>query len=138
VAAQIAAGVGFIGAGLIFVRRDSVHGLTTAATVWLTAAIGAAAGAGLVLAASAATVGHFLIVFAFTPVSHWLDRDRKAKVIRVVCERDSLPAVVDTAGDDDVTIAAGRDGTVEVTLTNSGGLASRLATITGVRSVSRS
>ena len=42
VAAQIVTGIGFIGAGLIFVRRDSVHGLTTAASVWVTAAVGAA------------------------------------------------------------------------------------------------
>jgi putative Mg2+ transporter-C (MgtC) family protein len=41
VAAQIVSGIGFIGAGLIFVRRDSVRGLTTAAGVWLTAAVGA-------------------------------------------------------------------------------------------------
>src|SRR6201996_4904623 len=46
-AAQIVSGIGFIGAGLIFVRRDSVRGLTTAASVWVTAAIGSAAGAGL-------------------------------------------------------------------------------------------
>ena len=38
---------GFIGAGLIFVRQDAVRGLTTAAGVWLVAAIGAAAGASL-------------------------------------------------------------------------------------------
>ena len=47
VAAQIVSGIGFLGAGLIFVRRDSVRGLTTAAGVWLTAAVGAAAGASL-------------------------------------------------------------------------------------------
>jgi putative Mg2+ transporter-C (MgtC) family protein len=44
-AAQIVTGVGFLGAGLIFVRRDSVRGLTTAASIWVTAAIGSAAGA---------------------------------------------------------------------------------------------
>jgi|SRR5579871_1540302 len=48
VAAQIVTGVGFIGAGLIFIRRDDVHGLTTAASVWVSAAIGAACGAQLV------------------------------------------------------------------------------------------
>ncbi|MEO9256512.1 MAG: MgtC/SapB family protein [Tepidiformaceae bacterium] len=47
VAAQVVSGIGFIGAGLIFVRRDDVRGLTTAASVWLTAAIGLAAGAGM-------------------------------------------------------------------------------------------
>jgi putative Mg2+ transporter-C (MgtC) family protein len=46
VAAQIVTGVGFLGAGLIFVRSDSVRGLTTVAAAWITAAVGAAAGPG--------------------------------------------------------------------------------------------
>jgi putative Mg2+ transporter-C (MgtC) family protein len=47
IAAQVVSGVGFLGAGVIFVRRGSVSGLTTAASVWLTAAVGMACGAGL-------------------------------------------------------------------------------------------
>lgn len=43
-AAQIVTGTGFLGAGLIFIRRGSVRGLTTAASIWVTAAIGSAAG----------------------------------------------------------------------------------------------
>ena len=49
VAAQIVSGIGFIGAGLIFVGQDRVRGLTTAATVWLVTGIGMASGAGLPL-----------------------------------------------------------------------------------------
>src|ERR687889_647850 len=60
VAAQVVTGIGFIGGGLIFVRRDAVRGLTTAATVWLAAAVGMAAGAGLPVLAAGATVGHFV------------------------------------------------------------------------------
>ena len=56
VAAQIVSGIGFIGGGLIFVRGDGVRGLTTAAIVWITAAIGMACGAGLAILALAATV----------------------------------------------------------------------------------
>src|ERR1700710_3000608 len=56
VAAQIVSGIGFLGAGLIFVRRDSVRGLPTAAGVWLTAAVGAAAGASLAGLAIATTL----------------------------------------------------------------------------------
>jgi len=47
VAAQIVTGIGFIGAGLIFVESDRVTGLTTAATVWLVTGMGMACGAGL-------------------------------------------------------------------------------------------
>src|SRR5688572_21916704 len=40
IASQVVTGIGFIGAGVIFMRRDGVRGLTTAATIWLTAAVG--------------------------------------------------------------------------------------------------
>src|ERR1700691_3232780 len=65
-AAQIVSGVGFLGAGLIFVRRDSVRGLTTAASVWITAAVGSAAGAGLLVLAALAT-GMYMAVTLIIP-----------------------------------------------------------------------
>ena len=40
IAAQVVSGIGFLGAGIIFVRRDILHGLTTAAGIWATAGIG--------------------------------------------------------------------------------------------------
>ena len=46
IAAGVVAGVGFLGAGAIIVDRGGVHGLTTAATIWLVASIGMACGAG--------------------------------------------------------------------------------------------
>jgi len=65
VAAQIVSGVGFLGAGLIFVRRDSVRGLTTAAVVWFTAMVGMAVGAGLYVLAVGATAAHFIVVSGY-------------------------------------------------------------------------
>ncbi|MFF4192279.1 MgtC/SapB family protein [Nonomuraea sp. NPDC001831] len=79
VAAQIVSGIGFIGGGLIFVRRDAVRGLTTAAVVWLTCAVGMAAGAGLWLLAVAVTAGHFLVLFVLTPLSARLPRSKYAQ-----------------------------------------------------------
>lgn len=49
VAAQIVSGIGFLGAGMIFIRNRSITGLTTAAGIWTTAGIGMAIGAGLYL-----------------------------------------------------------------------------------------
>ncbi|MBO0822344.1 MAG: MgtC/SapB family protein [Actinobacteria bacterium] len=72
VAAQIVSGIGFIGAGLIFVRRDAVRGLTSAASIWLTAAVGAAAGAGLPWLAIAATVGYLIVALAFVAITRRL------------------------------------------------------------------
>jgi putative Mg2+ transporter-C (MgtC) family protein len=65
VAAQIVTGIGFIGAGLIFVQGDRVKGLTTAATVWLVTAVGMACGAGLPLLALAVTLAYFVVAFLF-------------------------------------------------------------------------
>jgi putative Mg2+ transporter-C (MgtC) family protein len=47
IAAQIVSGIGFLGAGMIFVKRQSINGLTTAAGIWATAGIGMAIGAGM-------------------------------------------------------------------------------------------
>ncbi|WP_257478018.1 MgtC/SapB family protein [Acidipropionibacterium jensenii] len=61
VAAQVVSGVGFLGAGLIMTQHSRVRGLTTAASVWESSAIGMAAGAGLWLLAVVVTVLHFVI-----------------------------------------------------------------------------
>ena len=87
VAAQIVTGVGFIGGGLIFVRRDSVRGLTTAAIVWMTAAIGMACGAGLWLLALVVTAMHFVVVFGYPRLAQALPRSRYVGFgLRVVYE----------------------------------------------------
>jgi putative Mg2+ transporter-C (MgtC) family protein len=78
VAAQIVSGIGFIGGGVIFVRKDIVRGLTTASIVWLTAAVGMAAGAGLPILAVAVTLGHFVLVFIFPAIERHLPKSRWA------------------------------------------------------------
>lgn len=78
VAAQIVTGVGFLGAGLIFVRGDSVRGLTTAASIWVTAAIGSASGAGLPVLALLTTGIYFLVVLAFPLATRRLPRSATA------------------------------------------------------------
>ena len=87
VAAQIVSGVGFLGAGLIITRRGAIRGLTTAASVWETAAIGMAAGAGLPLLALLVTALHFVTVLAYTPLGRWLaTRGRGERTYRVTYE----------------------------------------------------
>lgn len=72
VAAQIVSGVGFLGAGLIITRRGAIRGLTTAAAIWETAAIGMAAGAGLPVLALVVTGLHFVTVLGYTPIGRWI------------------------------------------------------------------
>ena len=90
VAAQIVSGIGFIGGGVIFMRRDAVKGLTTAASVWLTAALGMACGAGLPFLALATTVGHFVIMFVFPRLVTYLPDRRLSANLRVVYAEDGL------------------------------------------------
>ena len=56
IAAQVVSGIGFIGAGTIIFQRHVVRGLTTAAGLWVTAAIGMTCGAGMYVLAAASTV----------------------------------------------------------------------------------
>lgn len=74
VAAQIVSGIGFLGAGLIIFRRDAVHGLTTAATIWLTAGIGMACGGGLAGLAAAVTALYFVALYGFPALVRHLPR----------------------------------------------------------------
>jgi len=64
IAAGVVTGIGFIGAGVIFrgMRGDKVMGITTAASIWITAAIGIAAGCGLYIIASAAALVTLLVL----------------------------------------------------------------------------
>jgi putative Mg2+ transporter-C (MgtC) family protein len=72
IAAQIVTGVGFLGAGAIIRQGLSVRGLTTAATLWLVAAIGMASGAGYWRAAVIATIGAIVTLWPLRIVTHQL------------------------------------------------------------------
>ena len=65
-AAQVVSGIGFLGAGMIFVHKNSVKGLTTAAGVWATSGIGMAIGAGMYIIGVITTV----IIFLFQILLH--------------------------------------------------------------------
>lgn len=75
-AAQIVSGIGFIGGGVIFVRKDLVRGLTTAITIWVTSAVGMACGAGLPLLAIAVTAAYFIVIFGFMSLERHLPKSR--------------------------------------------------------------
>ncbi len=62
VAAQIVSGIGFLGAGAILHDRAAVHGLTTAASLWVTAAMGMAVGAGMLAMSFLAAILMFAIL----------------------------------------------------------------------------
>lgn len=71
IAAAIVQGVGFLGAGLIFQRETTVHNLTTATTVWVSAAIGLLMAMHLWVAAVGTTVT-VIVLLELQPVSRWV------------------------------------------------------------------
>ncbi|WP_104525721.1 MgtC/SapB family protein [Blastococcus atacamensis] len=156
IAAQVVSGLGFIGGGLIFVRRDAVRGLTTAAVVWLTAAIGMAAGAGLWVFAVVAVAAHFLVSYGFTPLARRLAgrvervhtlvltyRDGEGVLRRALAEctqrgftvRDLATTAEDLGG---MTTPGARQATVRVTVEGAGSameLAAGLSDVDGVLAI---
>ena len=82
-AAQVVSGIGFIGAGTIIFRRNVVRGLTTAASVWIAAAIGLACGGALYFPAIVATVIVLIILAALRPLQRKLARRLRRQVVAV-------------------------------------------------------
>jgi len=74
VAAGIVTGVGFLGAGVVLRSGRHILGLTTAATIWLVAAIGMAVGTGLYFLATFTTVVSTILVVLLAPLSHRLEQ----------------------------------------------------------------
>jgi putative Mg2+ transporter-C (MgtC) family protein len=74
IAAQIVTGIGFIGAGTILQHRGSVRGLTTAASLWSVAAVGMAAGAGLLVMAVIGTALILVVLFVLDRVEAFASR----------------------------------------------------------------
>lgn len=66
IAAGVVTGIGFIGAGLVVHGRNEVHGITTAATIWLVSIVGLAVGIGYYSAAVATTVISLTVLFIFS------------------------------------------------------------------------
>jgi putative Mg2+ transporter-C (MgtC) family protein len=103
IAAQVASGVGFLGAGTIILRREIIRGLTTAASIWIAAAIGLAAGAGLFVAAVVATVLVLIVLAAMRPLEKILFTERRRIRIIMICsahafQEDRVRAIVSAAG----------------------------------------
>lgn len=82
IASQVVTGIGFIGAGVILKQGGTVRGLTTAATLWLSAALGVAVGAGLVIPAVMAAVVSFILMYGLSTLKPFIRR-RSAHTLHV-------------------------------------------------------
>jgi len=110
IASYIVAGIGFLGGGVIFLRQESerVKGVTTAATIWVVAAIGMACGIGLLWEAVAATILTLIVLVGFRYIETFLLPRRKSNAHHIhiettaeeaqfisqvyeICKRNGLP-----------------------------------------------
>ncbi|MBD0084059.1 MgtC/SapB family protein [Acinetobacter baumannii] len=126
-------GIGFLGAGVIMRQEGNIHGLNTAATLWCSAAVGAAAGADLIIEAILATAFILSANTLLRPIVHIIDRrpldddTEVLHVIYIICDRSQSKVVMDElnltlkhhnypAKDIDVTPFGEKEVEIEVTL----------------------
>jgi putative Mg2+ transporter-C (MgtC) family protein len=83
IAAQIVSGIGFLGAGVIFKGRNVVRGLTTAASIWVSAAVGMACGAGMLSLAISLTVFHLITLYVVSPAVRKIPTPDTHRVLHV-------------------------------------------------------
>ena len=83
IAAQVVSGIGFLGAGTILLRKEVIKGLTTAATIWMVAAIGLACGSGLLFEGIAATGLTMVVLVLLRPLRELLRRSGASHVLHI-------------------------------------------------------
>lgn len=103
IASQVVTGIGFIGAGTIIFQKHMIKGLTTAAGLWVTSAIGLACGAGMYLLATTATL---LVLICLETIYFILHRfgSRNISVTISTDKRDKISRVLNRLRDDAVEI----------------------------------
>src|SRR5579864_1213534 len=89
VASNIATGIGFVGAGVIFKGDFGVNGITTAAMIWVTAALGMGIGAGYEWVSAIACAFILVMLFIFSRVEGWIDRVNQTRGYKIVCEYEN-------------------------------------------------
>lgn len=146
IASQVVSGIGFLGGGAIIQARGSVHGLTTAATIWVAAGIGLCIGVGFPLMGVGLTLVVLAVLVTLYPIRAWLSRQGETQTIEIELPNDSLilRRVKNILGSHDlpeenITLLDRTDEMLSLGVTYSSGRAGRqnlleeLATVEGVR-----
>ncbi len=89
IAAQVLTGIGFLGAGAIIQSHGSIHGLTTAACIWVVAVIGLTIGAGMHLVAVVTTLLMLFILISLELLEKRMLLDGVNKILTLMCRTDS-------------------------------------------------
>jgi putative Mg2+ transporter-C (MgtC) family protein len=84
IAANIVTGIGFLGAGAIVREHGRIGGLTTAATIWLSAALGMGIGAGELIFVLISTLIVIIVLLVFPRLEVWIDHIRESRTYKIV------------------------------------------------------
>ena len=87
IASNVVVGIGFVGAGVIFkgdIGTGKINGITTAAMIWVTAALGMAIGAGFEMIAFIACILILVVLFVFSLLEGWIDRVNQIRNYKIV------------------------------------------------------
>jgi putative Mg2+ transporter-C (MgtC) family protein len=90
IAASIVSGVGFLGAGAILRSEGRITGLTTAATIWLVAALGMGVGGGEVNLVVVAAILISVVLWFFPIIEVWIDSGRQMAIYEITIDNDSI------------------------------------------------
>jgi putative Mg2+ transporter-C (MgtC) family protein len=95
IASNIVSGIGFLGAGVIFRGENRINGITTAATIWVVAAVGMGIGAGYYFASACSSVFMILILALLPYLERYIDTLNQAKKysVLVVYQKDSIEKI---------------------------------------------
>ena len=93
IAANIVTGIGFLGAGAIIREHGRIGGLTTAATIWLSAALGMGIGAGELSFVLISTFVILVVLMVFPRLEHWIDHIRESRTYKIVIPASNLAGI---------------------------------------------
>lgn len=97
IASNIITGIGFLGAGVIFKDNLTISGITTATTIWISAALGMAVGAGEYFIALAGSVVVLIVLTVFENAKQVISRIHQARTYKItIPQDDSLIALLET------------------------------------------
>jgi putative Mg2+ transporter-C (MgtC) family protein len=93
IAANVVTGIGFLGAGAIVREHGRIGGLTTAATIWLSAALGMGVGAGELIFVAISTFIVIIVLLVFPRLEIWIDSIREARTYKIVVSAGNVDKI---------------------------------------------
>jgi len=96
IASTIITGIGFLGAGVIFKDGLTISGITTATTIWISAALGMAVGAGEYMIAIVSSMAVLIVLTVFEKLKLWISELHQVRTYRITLQPDTHNDIIET------------------------------------------